>query len=53
MAFIDNNMAVIGNQIRDNAPSNQALQEGDIDDPGRFLLPAMDDSEAVRRDVQK
>ena len=35
-------MAVIGDQIRDNAPSNQALHEGDIDDPGRLLLPAMD-----------
>ena len=53
MAFIDNNMAVIGDQIRDNAPSNQALHEGDINDPGRFLLPAMNDSETARRDVQK
>jgi hypothetical protein len=53
MAFIDNNMAVISDQIRDDAPSNQALHEGDIDDPGRCLLPAMDDSETPRRDVQK
>src|SRR4029079_10152536 len=53
MALIDNNMAVIGDQIRDNAPSNQALHEGDIDDSGWPPLPAMDDSKAARRDVQK
>ena len=53
MAFIDNNMAVISNQIRNGAPSNQALHEGNIDDPSRPLLPAMDDSKAARRDVQE
>jgi hypothetical protein len=53
MALINNNMAVIGDQIRHDAPANHALHEGDIDDPGRFLLAAMDDSEATWRDVQK
>ena len=53
MALIDDNMAVIGNQIRHNAPSNQALHEGDIDDPGRLLLSTMDHADLVRRDIQK
>ena len=53
MAFIDDDMAVIGDQIGDDALPNQALHEGDIDDSGRLLLSAMDDAEPVRRDVQK
>ena len=53
MAFIDDNMAVIGDQIGHDAPPNQALHKGDIDDAGRLLLSAMDHAEAVRRDVQK
>jgi hypothetical protein len=32
MAFIDDKMAVISDQISDDTPSNQALHEGDIDD---------------------
>ena len=53
MAFIDDDMPVIGDQIGDDALSNQALHEGDIDVPGRLLLPAMDNAELVRRDVQE
>ena len=45
MALIDNDMSVISDQIRDDAPSKQALHEGDIDDPGRLLLSPMDKPE--------
>ena len=53
MAFVDDDMAVIGDDVGNDALPNQALHEGDIDDSGRLLLPAMDDSEATWRDVQK
>src|SRR5271165_2732763 len=53
MAFIDNNMAVIGDEIRHNAPPNQTLHKRNVDDARRFLLPAIDDPEFVRRDIQK
>ena len=32
MAFVDDNMAVIGDQIGDDTLPNQALHKGDIDD---------------------
>jgi hypothetical protein len=53
VAFIDDDMAVIGDQIRHDASPNQALHKGDIDDSSRLPLPAMDDPDAIRRDVQK
>ena len=53
MAFIDNDMPVIGDQIGDDALSYQALHEGHIDIPGRLLLPAMDNAERVRRNIQE
>jgi hypothetical protein len=46
-------MTIVGDQIRDGTLPHQALHEGDIDIPGRLLLPAMDDAELVRRDIQK
>src|SRR5208283_4134192 len=53
MAFIDNDMPVIGDQIGDDARSYQALHEGHIDFPGRLLLSAMDNTERVRRNIQE
>ena len=53
MAFIDDKMAVVSDQIGDDTLPNQALHQGDINDSGRLLLPAMDDPEATRRDVEK
>ncbi len=53
MAFVDDYMPIVGDQIRDGTLPHQALHEGDIDIPGQLLLPAMDDAELVRRDIQK
>src|ERR1700733_13341407 len=53
MAFIHDNMAVIGDKIRHDALPDQALHEGNIDDASRLLLPAIDDSDLVRRDIQE
>src|ERR1700730_8544370 len=53
MAFIDDNMAVISDQIGDDALPNQAPHEGDIDGACRLLLPAVYDADFVRCDVQK
>src|ERR1700693_6350895 len=53
MAFIDNDMPVVGDQIGDDALSNQALHEGDIDVAAQLLLPAMDDTELVRSDIEE
>jgi len=53
MAFVDDEMPVVGDQIRDDTLPHHALHEGHIDIPGRLLLPAMDNAQLVRRDVQK
>ena len=53
MAFIDDDMPVVGDQIGDDALSDQALHERDIDVSGRLLLSAVDDAELVRRDIQE
>ena len=52
MAFIDNDMPIIGDQIGDDALSYQALHKGHIDIPGWLLLPTMDNTERVRRNIQ-
>jgi hypothetical protein len=51
MALIGDNMAVIGNEIRDNAIPNQALHERDVMMPVGFLT--IDHADLVRRDSQK
>ena len=47
MAFIDDNMAVISNQIGDEVSPNQALHESNIDDARRLFLAAMYDADFV------
>src|SRR5271165_132052 len=53
MAFIDDDLAVISDQIGNNVLPDQALHKGDINDPGRFLLPTADNADTVRGYVQK
>ena len=47
MALIDDNMAVIGDEIRYDALPNQALHQGDVDDAGRLPLSTMDDADLL------
>ena len=53
MAFIGDDMPVLGDEIGDDALPHQALHESDIDVAARLLLPAVDDAEPVRRDIQE
>ena len=53
MAFIDNQMTVIGYDIRDFTISDKALDQRHIDDPGRLPSPAADNADLLRVDVQE
>src|SRR6185437_10296444 len=53
MAFIDNHMAVLLDKIIDDSLAHQALDDGDINDSGRFLLAAADSANAFGRDGKK
>jgi hypothetical protein len=53
VAFIDNQMTVIGDDIRDRSVAYQALDKRHINDTGRFSLPAPDNTDLSRVDVQK
>src|ERR1700722_670734 len=53
MAFVYDDMPIVGDQIGDNTVMDQALHERDIDSPGRFLPPTVDDTDLVRGDVEK
>jgi hypothetical protein len=53
MAFVGDDMSVFGNLIGDGALPNQALHKGNVDDPGRLLLPAMDNAELIQRNVEE
>jgi hypothetical protein len=53
MAFIDDQMAVAGDEIVDFAPLDQALDDRDVDDASRLPLAASDDSDLLRFDVEE
>jgi hypothetical protein len=53
VTFIDDDMPVIRDQIGDGTLPNQALHQSDIDNPGGFLLSAVDDTDLVGRQVKK
>ena len=42
MAFVDNALAIVSNQIADLAVSNEALDQRDIDPPRRLALATAD-----------
>ena len=42
VAFVDDQMPVIRHPIIDDSLANEALDQRDIDDSGRFLAPAAD-----------
>lgn len=53
MAFINDDMAVISDQIGNNATPNQALYDSEIDDACWFFLSAVYDANFVWFNVQK
>ena len=53
MAFIDDDVAVVGDEIEHCAFVVQALQNGDIDFAAGFLLPAADNADLFRVEVEK
>ena len=53
MAFVDDEMAVVRDEVRDLAVTHEALDQRDIDDAGRFAAPATDDSDVLRIDVEE
>ena len=53
MAFIDDQMAVVGNDIGNFSLAHQALDERDIDDACRFSFPATNNADLLRVHVQK
>src|SRR5258708_39185890 len=53
MALTDDDTPEAGDQTGADALPNQALHEGDIDVATRFLLPAMDNAEFVRSDIEE
>jgi len=53
VAFIDHHMHVVRDQIGHDAFADHTLQQRDIDDAAGCLLPAIDDANLGRRDVQE
>lgn len=53
MAFVDNQMTVIGNDISDLSSAYQALDERHINDAGRLSFSTPDNADLFRVDVQK
>ncbi|GLS36507.1 hypothetical protein GCM10010869_20960 [Mesorhizobium tianshanense] len=48
MAFIDDQMAIVGDDIRNFPLANKTLDERDIDDARRLSLPATDSADLLR-----
>lgn len=53
MAFVDNQMTVIGNDISDLSIADEALDERHIDDAGGLSFSTPDNADLFRVDVQK
>ena len=53
MAFVDNEMAVVGDEVVRLSAAHQALNQRDIDYSRRFPPPAADDANVLRIDVQE
>jgi hypothetical protein len=53
MAFVHNDVPIVGHQIDDDAVVDQALHKRDIDGASRLLPPAMDDTDFVWWNVEK
>ncbi len=53
MAFIDDQLAVIGDDVGDFTLADQALNERDIDDAGRLSVSPADNTDLLWVNVQK
>ena len=53
MAFVDNQMTVIGNDISHLSIADEALDERHIDDAGWLSFSTPDNADLFRVDVQK
>ena len=53
MAFVDNQMTVVGDDISDLSIAYQALDQRHIDDAGRLSLSTPNNADLFRIDVQK
>ena len=53
VALIDDHMAVLGDAIVDDTLPDQALNDADIEQPGRSASAAADATDRLRRDVEK
>ena len=53
MAFVDNQMAIICNDVGDLAITYQALDQSHVNDAGRLSFPTANDADLLRVDVQK
>lgn len=53
MAFVDNQMAIIGDNVRNVPVADKALDERHIDDARRLSFPAADDADLLRVNAQK
>ncbi|MDX0265717.1 hypothetical protein GOC60_32045 [Sinorhizobium meliloti] len=53
MAFVDNQMAIIGDNVRNVPVADKALDERHIDDARRLSVPAADNADLLRVNAQK
>lgn len=53
MAFVDDDVAVFGDDVRNDALPHKALHKSDVDVFGEFPLPAMDNADLLWRDIKK
>ena len=53
MAFIDDEMAIIGDEVRGLAAAHETLNQRDVNDAGRLAPPAADDANALRIDLEE
>ena len=48
MAFVDDHVAVVGDAIIDDTLPDEALNDGDVEQPGRSASPAADSTDRLR-----
>lgn len=53
MAFVDDQMAIIGDKVGNVPVADKTLDERHIDDAGRLSLPTADNADLFRVDIQK
>lgn len=53
MTLVDDHVTVLGDTISDDALLDQALNDGDVEDPGRSAWSPTDTTDRLCRDIEE